>query len=83
MAYEIEQRKVAGVVIEANQALSGKDFNHGEIVLGLAELLGRVIVDAAPHHIAAKELYDVAINHINKTIAIGSHASGKSLIERA
>lgn len=82
MAYEIEQRKVAGVVVEANRALAGKDFNHGEIVLGLAELLGRVIVEAAENHIQTKELLDVVQDHIVKTIQVGNAATGKSLIER-
>lgn len=80
MSYQIDQRKVAGVVIEANLALQGKDFNHGEVVLGLAELVGRVIVEACDNGIQAKELAQVAANHIGMTIKIGAEATEKRII---
>lgn len=83
MAYLIDQRKVAGVVVEANLALSNKDFNHGEIIIGLAELLARVIVEAADTNIQAKELVSVAMAHIDRTITVGAHATGKSIIAKA
>lgn len=82
MSYQIDQRKVAGVVVEANLALSNKDFNHGEIILGLAELAGRVIVEAADTNIQAKELVKVVMAHLDRTITIGAHAAGKSIIEK-
>jgi hypothetical protein len=82
MAYQIEPRKVAGVVIEANQALNGKGFNHGEVILGLSELLGRIIVEASDTTIHTQELVKVVETHLAKTIQIGSQATEKSLIER-
>jgi hypothetical protein len=82
MSYQIDQSKVAGVVIEANLALSDKGFNHGEIILGLAELTGRVIVEAADTNIQAKELVKVVMAHMDRTITIGAHATGKSIIEK-
>lgn len=83
MAYEIEERKVAGVVKEASLALSGKDFNHGEVLVGLAEMLGRLIVEVADTHIQMTEMVKVVEDHINRTITIGAHATGKSGIARA
>ena len=80
MGYQIEARKVAGVVIEANAALVGKDFNQGEVVLGLAELIGRIIVETCDSHIQAQELVKVVEEHLAKTIYIGSQATGKSRI---
>jgi hypothetical protein len=80
MSYQIDQRKVAGVVIETNQALSGKDFNHGEVIIGLSELIGRIIVDAADNGIQAKELAQVAANHIGLTIKVGAEATEKRII---
>jgi hypothetical protein len=80
MSYQIDQRKVAGVVIEANRALNGKDFNHGEVVLGLSELVGRVIVEATQNPIQAKELMKVAAAHINTTVVIGAQAREKPQI---
>ena len=80
MSYKIDQRKVAGVVIEANSALTGKDFNHGEVIIGLAELIGRVIVESADTGIQAKELAQVAANHIGLTIKVGAEATEKRII---
>jgi len=80
MSYQIDQRKVAGVVVETNQTLSGKGFNHGEIIIGLSELIGRIIVDAAENGIQAKELAQVAANHIGLTIKVGAEATEKRII---
>jgi hypothetical protein len=80
MSYQIDKRKIAGVVMEANRAISGKDFNHGEVVLGLAELIGRVIVEAADGPIQAKELMQVATNHVANTVRIGAEAREKPQI---
>jgi len=82
MAYEIEPRKVAGVVIEANQALVNKGFNQGEVLLGLSELIGRMIVEAAENKIQADEMVKVVNQHMELTINIGSQATEKSIIER-
>ena len=82
MAYQIDQAKVVGVVIEANGALTDKGFNHGEIIIGLAELIGRVIVEAADTSIQAQELVKVVMAHMDRTITIGAHAAGKSIIEK-
>lgn len=82
MAYQIDQRKVTGVVLEANSVLNNKGFNHGEVIIGLAELIGRIIVEASDGAIQAKELTKVAVVHIENTIKIGGEAREKSLIER-
>ncbi len=81
MAYEIEARKVAGVIIEANQSLNGKGFNHGEVILGLAELIGRIIVECSETSLQTQELVKVVETHLAKTIQIGSQATQKSLIQ--
>jgi hypothetical protein len=83
MSYKIDQRKVNGVVIEANAALTNKDFNHGEIMIGLAELVGRVIVEVAENPIQATELTKVAKSHIDNTVRIGAQATEKRIITEA
>lgn len=82
MSYQIEARKVAGVVKEASSALEGKGFNHGEVLVGLSELLGRVIVEVGTHHIHMDDMKKVVIDHLDRTIRIGAHATEKSIIER-
>jgi len=76
----IEPRKVAGVVIEASRILADKGFNRGEIILGLSELIGRVIIDTASTGIQAKELADVSSSHINQTVQIGVEATQKRIV---
>ena len=78
---QIDQRKVGGVVIETSRILADKGFNRGEIILGLAELVGRVIVDTAQTDVQAAELSEIVVKHLAKTIEIGVEA-GKSRIIR-
>lgn len=80
MAYQIDQRKVVGVVLEAHAALVDKSFNHGEVVIGLAELIGRTIVEVAESSIQSAELMKVAMEHIERTIRIGAEATEKRII---
>ena len=80
MSYQIDQRKVAGVVLEANGALNDKGFNHGEVILGLAELIGRVIVEAADTPVQAGELVKVVLAHMELTIRIGAEVTEKRII---
>jgi hypothetical protein len=80
MSYQIDQRKVVGVVLETNAALNDKGFNHGEVILGLAELIGRVIVEASETSIQSGELMKVAIAHMEKTIRVGAEATEKRII---
>lgn len=77
MSGTIEQRKVAGVVTEASRIVADKGFNRGEIIIGLSELIGRIIVDVATSTIQAQELRDVVVKHLDTTIDIGSKATGK------
>lgn len=80
MSYKIDQHKVVGVVKEANAAISGKGFNHGEVVLGLSELVGRTIVAATANSIQATDLMKAAAAHIDRTVRIGAEATNKSNI---
>lgn len=82
MSYQIEPRKVAGVVREAGAALDNKGFNHGEVLVGLSELLGRVIVDAGSTSIQMDEMRKVVSDHLDRTIRIGAHATEKSIVAR-
>ena len=78
----IDTEKVAGVVLQAAHAVSGKGFSAGEIIVGLSELVGRVIVDTASNHIAARDMVKAVIEHLDRTVVVGSQAQEKSLIER-
>jgi hypothetical protein len=77
---QIDQRKVGGVAIEAGRILADKGFNRGEIILGLSELIGRVIVDTAQTDIQASELAKIAVDHMTRTIDIGIKATESKII---
>ena len=82
MAYQIDPRKVAGVILETNQILNGRGFNHGEVIIGLSELLGRIVVECSKNAIQTKEMVKIIESQLTKTIEIGSQATQKSIIER-
>lgn len=80
MAYKIDAHRVAGVVTEVNQVLHNKNFNHGEVILGLSELIGRIIVAASNTKIQADEMKAVVQGHVNKTVEIGASQQEKRII---
>lgn len=83
MKYTIEPRKVAGVVVECNNVIKNMGFNHGEVVLGLAELIGRIIVDVSPTNLQADQLYGIAQDHMRDTIKAGLSANRNTVISQA
>jgi hypothetical protein len=80
MSYRIDPQKVAGVITETNRAIEGKGFNEGEVMIGLAELLGRIAVSAGSGPTQIDNIKDVIVDHILRTIRIGSFATEKSNI---
>jgi hypothetical protein len=82
MTTVLDQRKIAGVVVEVSRILADKGFNRGEILIGLSEMVGRIIVDVAENSIQADELYTLCQQHMSRTIHIGSQASEKQIIAR-
>ena len=82
MQVEINPVKVAGVVKETNDMLLKQPFNPAEVIIGLTELTGRIIVEFGTTAVQMDELKEVVLNHLEKTIRIGSHASGKGPLQR-
>lgn len=82
MTTVLDQRKIAGVVVEVSRIVADKGFNRGEILIGLSEMIGRIIVDVAENSIQADELYTLCQQHMSRTIHIGSQASEKQIIAR-
>lgn len=79
----VDPYKVAGVVKEVSQILASKGFSRLDLIIGLAEVTGRVIVDASETQIQAKELSAVAFGHLSQTITVGlAQTQGQSRIAR-
>lgn len=82
MGYEIDRRKVMGVILETDTALKGQGFNQGEVIVGLAELIGKVIVRTARTSIQMEEMKQVVVNHLERTIHHVSQATENTEIYR-
>lgn len=80
MAYEIKRENIIGVARETNQVLCHHGFNHGETVLGLAELIGHVVADVSKNHIQAEELIELVVGHIRGTVKQIAEVGGKPLV---
>jgi hypothetical protein len=52
------------------------NFSHGEILVGLAEAIGRITVDACTNLVQMGECVDVVHDHLRRTIAAGAKAKG-------
>jgi hypothetical protein len=80
MTYHIDKNKVAGVIVETNTALAGRGFNDGEVIIGLGELIGRIIVETAKGPIQCKEMVTVVVEHLDRTIKAGAEARERRII---
>lgn len=80
MAYHIDKLKVAGVILETNAAIRGKDFNTGEVLVGLGELIGRIIVEEAKGPLQCRDMVKVVVQHLDRTINAGAQAREKQII---
>lgn len=76
MSYDINPRRVSGVINECQFALTNKNFNHGEVIIGLAELIGRCIVQSAETPIQGGDAARVVIEHLNRTLHAGFTSKG-------
>jgi hypothetical protein len=77
--YKVDARKVAGVIREANTALVGKGFGTPEVVLGLSELLGRIVVEASDNTLIAKDYMKIIEQHVSLTINTLVRAKQKNI----
>lgn len=76
MSYEINPRKIVGVVNQVNQALVHQGFNHGEVLVGLAEVIGRTIVETSQTPIQGAEAAKVVADHLQRTLHAGFTSKG-------
>ncbi len=81
MSYEINPDKVRGVVTEVDLMLGNGVFNTGEIILGLTELLGRVIVKACDTPPAMGQAAQIVADRLEQTLKHGAMAKGFGLSE--
>lgn len=76
MSYEINPNKVKGIVNEVNTMLGNGVFNTGEIIVGLTELIGRVIVKACDTPVSMGQAAEIVSKHLTQTLYHGAIAKG-------
>lgn len=76
MSYEINPNKVQGVVKEVDLLLGNGLFNTGEIIVGLSELLGRVIVKTCDTPVSMGQAAEIVSKHLTNTLYHGAIAKG-------
>jgi hypothetical protein len=84
MQHTIVPKHVMGVILEVDKMLKQGSFpfNTVEVMLGLQELVGRIIVDLAQTQVSADELMEHTMRHLNNTVRIGMAAKGQPLGNR-
>jgi len=76
VAYEIDKRRVDQICTATMREFGQGNFNHGEILVGLAEAIGRITVDVCTNLIQMGECVDIVNDHLRRTIAAGAKAKG-------
>lgn len=80
MELTLNKRHVQGVVeVSTNAVASAVPFATSvEVIIGLSELIGRIIVNTEGTALLHKDMIDMAINHAMTTIKTGYAAKGYS-----
>lgn len=76
MAYEVTPGNVTWVCENVIKALKDGQFNHGEVLLGVTEALGRIVISAADTPVQAASALQCIIDHLRTTLTAGYSAKG-------
>lgn len=78
--FNVNPGNVKWVVAKVSNALQqGEQFTFGEVLLGLTEVLGRMIVEVAETPVAGLQSVEVMNNHLKNTIGAGFTAKGYNM----
>lgn len=76
--FAVEKRKLEGVQDITARALNDQGFSSVDIMLGLGEFIGRMIVMEGTTPIQMMDLLEVVNTHMVNTTRIGAEARGFS-----
>lgn len=83
MSYQINPTAVASVVREVNAVLQGRKYNTGEVMIGLSEMLARVVVESCQTPVHAMDAMKVITDHLDRTLKAGYSAKGFNMEGRS
>jgi hypothetical protein len=85
MEAKITPRNVMAVVVEVDAMLRAKakdmNLNQVEVILGLQELVGRIIVDMSTNQVGADSLINHMKQHLDDTVRIGMRTKGQPIAQ--
>jgi hypothetical protein len=81
MSYDISPNRVKGVVTECERIVGNGFFNTGEVIIGLTELLGRVIVKSCDTPVSMGQAAEIVATHLQQTLYHGAVAKGFGQVE--
>ncbi len=79
MAYEVTPGNVTWVCENVLKSINDGQFNHGEVILGITEALGRVVIASAATPVQGATALQACVDHLRTTLSAGYSARGYSL----
>lgn len=76
MAYEVVPGNITWVCENVLKSVNDGQFNHGEVILGVAEALGRIVIASAETPVQGASALQACIDHLRTTLAAGYSARG-------
>lgn len=76
MRHDVNPMMVERAVQDTLRSLGNGGLNHAEVLLTLAQSLGRLIVEVCKTPIQMTEMAEAADKHLRQTIHIGAQAKG-------
>lgn len=67
---------IARIAVTTMHDLGQGDFDKVEVVMGLSEAIARVVVDSSKTPVEGRDLLEVALAHLRKTMEVGFGAKG-------
>lgn len=76
MSYDVNPGNVQWVTHRVGQALDGGQFNIAEVMMGLAEVMGRAIVSVSETPVQGVQCAKIMEDHLKRTLVAGFTSKG-------
>lgn len=79
MNFDVNKGNVEWVTRSVLESVNGGRFNLGEVLLGLADAMGRTIVGVSDNPVTAMSVMGVIIKHTAESVRAGMTAKGYNM----
>ena len=80
MAYDVNPGNIEWVCANVLKSINDGQFSHGEVMLGITQALGRVVINAADTPVQGSSAMQVIVDHLNETLKAGYIAKGYNMV---